>query len=67
MFLISFETFFSFLRFLKFCPYFLDHVGKRLDKKALFHKKHKNSFKIYDVTDWTANNFNTHNAQYLKK
>ena len=61
MFLISFETFFSFLRFLKFCPYFLDHVGKRLDKKA------KGYFKIYDVTDWTANNFNTHNAQYLKK
>ena len=61
MFFISFETFFSFLRFLKFCPYFLDHVGKRFDKKA------KGYFKIYDVTDWTANNFNTHNAQYLKK
>ena len=54
MFFISFETFFSFLRFLKFCPYFLDHVGKRLDKKA------EGYFKIYDVTDWTANNFNTH-------
>ena len=40
---------------------FLDHVGKRLDKKA------KGYFKIYDVTDSTANNFNTHNAQYLKK
>ena len=25
------------------------------------------SFKIYDVTDWTTNNYNTHIAQYLKK
>ena len=25
------------------------------------------NFKIYDVTEWTTNNYNTHNAQYLKK
>ena len=32
---------------------------KRLDKKALGH------FKIYDVMDWTVNNYSTHTAQYL--
>ena len=25
------------------------------------------NFKIYDVTDWAANNYNTHIAQYFKK
>ena len=25
------------------------------------------NFKIYDVTDWTTNNCNTHIAQYLQK
>ena len=34
---------------------------KRLDKKAMLN------FKIYDVTDWTANNCNIHITQYLKK
>ena len=24
------------------------------------------NFKIYDVTDWETNNYNTHFAQYLK-
>ena len=33
---------------------------KKLDEKA------KVKFKIYDVTDWTTNNCNTYNAQYLK-
>ena len=33
---------------------------KKLDGKA------KVKFKIYDVTDWTTNNCNTYNAQYLK-
>ena len=38
-------------------------VEKRLDKKAI------ENFKIYDVTDWTTNNYNynTHIAQYFKK
>ena len=36
-------------------------VGKRLDQKAKFN------FKIYDVTDWTANNCKTYAARYLKK
>ena len=36
------------------------YVEKQLDKVA------KVNFKIYDVTDWTANNYNTHFGQYLK-
>ena len=32
-----------------------------LDKKLMVN------FKIYDVTDWSTNNCNTHIAQYLKK
>ena len=36
------------------------YVEKRLDKKAMV------DFKIYDVTDWKANNCNTHIAQYFK-
>ena len=36
------------------------NVEKRLDKKA------KVNFKIYDITDWTTNNCNTHIAQYLR-
>ena len=33
---------------------------KRPDKKGMI------DFKYYDITDWTTNNCNTHNAQYLK-
>ena len=44
-----------------FLSNFIDPVEKRLDKKA------KNNFKIYDVTDWETNNYDTHIAQYLKK
>ena len=47
----------KFLSWLKKC----DHVGKRLAKKA------KVNLIIYDVTDYTTNNYNTHIAQYLKK
>ena len=36
------------------------YVEKRLDKKAMV------DFKIYDVTDWKANNCNTHIAQHFK-
>ena len=36
------------------------NVEKRLDKKA------KVNFKIYDITDWTTNNCNTHIAQLLR-
>ena len=44
-----------------FCTDFFGSVGKQLDKKA------ENIFKIYDVTDYEANNYNTHTAQYLQK
>ena len=44
-----------------FCPEFLGHVGKRLDKKA------KVNFNTFEVTDWKTNNYNTDIAQYLKK
>ena len=37
------------------------YVEKGLDKKAMV------IFKIYDVTDWTANDYNTNIAQYLIK
>ena len=43
-------------------PYIsLKHLYFCLDKKAMVN------FKIYYVTDWTTNNYNTHIAQYLKK
>ena len=32
-----------------------------------FNFKEKVNFKIYDLTTWLANNFNTHIAKYLKK
>ena len=37
------------------------YVEKRFDKKAMVNCK------IYDVTDWTTNNYNTHIIQYRKK
>ena len=33
----------------------------------IFVKKAKVNLKIYDVTDWTTNNYNTYIVQYLKK
>ena len=41
--------------------WFFGFIEKRLDKKAMVN------FKIYDVTDWTINNYCTHIAQYLMK
>ena len=52
---------FLFLRYLIFYPDFCGHLGKRLDKKG------KVNFKIYDVTDWITNNYNTYIDQYPKK
>ena len=37
------------------------HVGKWLENKA------NDNFKIYDATNWKANNYNIHIAQHLKK
>ena len=48
------------LKIFKFLSW-LYHVGKQLDKKS------KVIFKIYDVTDYTTNNYNTHIGEYLKK
>ena len=44
-----------------FSPWIFGYVEKRLDQKAEIN------FKIYDVVDWTTNNYNTNVAQYLMK
>ena len=44
---------FLFSRHLRFSPDFFAIVGKRFDKKG------KVNFKIYDVTTWLKNNYNT--------
>ena len=36
-------------------------LKKRLDQKDKVY------FKIYNVTDWATNNYNTYIVQYLKK
>ena len=61
MLFISPQKLFSFSRYLTFCLDFFGRVAKRLDKKD------KVKFKIYDVTAWLTNNFDTHIAQYLEK
>ena len=45
----------------KLLSWLFGFVEKRLDKKPMIN------FKIHDVTDWTANNYNPRIAQYLKK
>ena len=52
---------FKSLKYLNICPDIFGLVVKRFDKKA------KINFKIYDVTTWETNNYNTHIPQYLKK
>ena len=54
------KSFFVLEIFIFFCCLF-GYVEKRLDKKVKLNSK------IYDISDWTANNYNTHIAQYLKK
>ena len=49
------------LEILTFFPWLFGYVEKRLDKRAMI------DFKIYDVTDCTTNNYNTHITQNLKK
>ena len=44
-----------------FCLDYFRQVGKYPDKKA------KVNLKIYDVTNWETNNYNTHTAQHLQK
>ena len=49
------------LKIFKFLFSFFVHVEKGLDSK------YDIDFKIYDVTTWETNKWNTHIAQYLKK
>ena len=42
-----------------FLSWLFRYVEKRLDKKAMVN------FKIYDVADWTTNNYNTNIQQLL--
>ena len=42
------------LKIFTFLPLLFGYVEKQLDKKA------RVNFKIYDVTDWTTNNYNIH-------
>ena len=60
IFFISPKKLFWFWRYLNLCSDFLDHEGKRLDKRA------KVNFKICDVTSRETNNY-TYIAQYPKK
>ena len=45
------------LEIFKFLSWIFGYVEKQLDKKTVVH------FKIYDATDWAANNYYTHIAQ----
>ena len=49
------------LKTFKFLSWLSGHVEKRLDLDD------KSNFKIYDVTTWETNNYNTHIVQYLTK
>ena len=48
------------LEIFRFLSRLFDSIEKQLNKKP------KLDVKIYDVTGWTANNYNTHITQYLK-
>ena len=49
------------LEIFTFLSLLLGYAEKRLDEKAMV------SIKIFDVTDWTTNNYNTHITQNIKK
>ena len=49
------------LEIFTFLSWLFGYVEKQLDKKVKINSK------FYDITDWIANNYNTHIAQYLKK
>ena len=49
------------LKIFKIFFWLFGHVEKQLVLK------YKANFKIYDVTTWLTNNYNTHIAQYLTK
>ena len=54
-----------FSRYLNFSLDFFIIEKKRLDQKDNF--KLKVNFKIYDITTWLTNSYNTHIVQYHKK
>ena len=49
------------LEIITYLSWLFGYVEKQLDKRAMVN------FKIYDVTEWAINNYNTHIAQYLMK
>ena len=49
------------LEILTFLSRLFGYVRKQLDEKVMVN------LKVYDVTDWTTNSYNTHIPQYLKK
>ena len=49
------------LKLFKFFSWFSGHVEKTARLESKVHSK------IYDVTTWLINNYNTHIAQYLTK
>ena len=52
---------FLFLRFLIFCLEIIGHARDRINKTTKFN------FKMDNNINWKANNYNTHNDQYLQK
>ena len=55
------QKLFLFSRYLTFCLEFFGRAAKRHDQKE------KVNFKVYEVTAWLTNNYNTHIAQYPEK
>ena len=49
------------LEMFKFLVKLFGYVEERFDEKT------KVNLKIYDITDWTTNNYDTYIVQYLKK
>ena len=49
------------LEIFTFLSWLFRYIEKRVDKKP------KINFKIYDITGWTTNNFDTYIVQYIKK
>ena len=49
------------LEIFTFLSWLFGYLETRLDEKAMVN------FKIYDMADWTTNNYNTYITQYLKK
>ena len=50
----------SILEILTFSSWPFGYVEKGLDNKTIVN------FNIFDLKDWTTNNYNTHNTQYLQ-